>query len=147
MKFLALILACALAVPASVAGQEPPAPPPDRPAAEPGARKAPSPAAELPVSIERIRRKLALAPPSKTAGLKLEYYVEVYGKSPHIDLFTDFDPTTGAVQYGSPTHQEFLTLVTPEEFKSPPADLLTPAVALIKWLAEKGKAKQANPPR
>jgi hypothetical protein len=106
-------------------------------------------AGELPVSVERIRRKLAQAPASKTAGLRLEYYVEVYGRSPHLDLFTDFDPTTGAVQYGSPTHQEFLDLVTPQEFKSPPADLLTPAIALMKWLAEKGreKTKKPDPPR
>jgi hypothetical protein len=96
---------------------------------------------ELPVSIERIRRKLAQAPRATGGGLRLEYYVEVYGKSPRIDLFTDFDPAVGPVQYGSPTHREFLDLVTPEEFRSPAGDLLTPAMALMKWLVERGKKK------
>jgi hypothetical protein len=34
-----------------------------------------------------------------------------------------------------------LQLVTPEEFRAPAADLLTPAMALMKWLGERGKKK------
>jgi hypothetical protein len=148
MKPLALIFVVALLAgpPAAYAGQ--PATTPDAKPRETSST-APSPrsAGELPVSIERIRRKLAQAPPSRSKGLKLEYYVEVYGKSPQLDFLAEFNPTAGAVQYGSPTHQEFLDLVTPQEFKSPPADLLSPAMALIKWLAEKGKTKKTDPPR
>jgi hypothetical protein len=112
--------------------------------------QAPAEPGDLPVSVGRIRRKLAQAPTSKAAGLRLEYYVEVYGKSPQIDLFTNFDPKTGPVQYGSPTHQEFLDLVTPEAFKAPTGDLLTPALALMKWLVDKTtdkSSKKPDPPR
>lgn len=148
MRPFALVLVVTLLAgpPAAYAGQRTEKPH-TAPQETPATAQAAPPPGELPVSIERIRRKLAQAPQSKTTGLRLEYYVEVYGKSPKLDFLTEFDPTTGAVQYGSPTHQEFLDLVTPQEFKSPPADLLTPAVALIKWLAEKGRTKQTNPPR
>lgn len=148
MRPLALVLVVTLlaGAPAAYAGQ-----PLNKPATKPetqGAAKAPL-SSELPVSLDRIRRKLSQAPPSKTAGLKLEYYVEVYGKSPRLDFLAEFDPTSGAVQYGSPTHREFLDLVTPQEFKSPPADLLGGAMALMKWLAEKSsdKSKKSDPPR
>jgi hypothetical protein len=145
-----VLIAVLVAGPVSAAAdQASPEQPAKQQETEPAGSASTQQTAELPVSVERIRRKLAQAPPSKTSGLRLEYYVEVYGRSPHIDLFTDFDPTAGAVQYGSPTHQEFLDLVTPQEFKSPPADLLTPALALMKWLAEKGrdKSKKTDPPR
>jgi hypothetical protein len=133
--------------PAAYAGQ-----PSNKPATKPdtqSAAKAPPPSNELPVSLDRIRRKLSQAPPSKSTGLKLEYYVEVYGKSPRLDFLAEFDATSGAVQYGSPTHREFLDLVTPQEFKSPPADLLGGAMALMKWLAEKSsdKSKKSDPRR
>jgi hypothetical protein len=153
MRPLSLVLIVTLLGPISAsAGQ---AAGESQPPAEPSTNGRPTaaaaqPAGELPVSLERIRRKLAQTPPSRTKGLKLEYYVEVYGKSPQVDLLADFNAETGAVQYGSPTHQEFLDLVTPQEFKSPPADLLTPAVALMKWLAEKGRdksKKKSDPPR
>lgn len=151
MRPLALVLVASLltGLPAAYAGQPAKgrAPTPER--GQLTADEAPQPA-ELPVSIERIRRKLAQAAPSRTTGLKLEYYVEVYGKSPRLDFLTDFDATTGAVQYGSPTHQEFLDLVTPQEFKSPPADLLSGAMALMKWLSDKGSdksRKKPDPPR
>jgi hypothetical protein len=144
---LVLIVTLLTGPPAAYAGQ--PAEKPDtksqqaRPAAPANARPV-----DLPVSLDRIRRKLAQTPPSKTTGLKLEYYVEVYGKSPRLDFLTEFDATSGAVQYGSPTHREFLDLVTPQEFKSPPADLLTPTLALMKWLAEKAsKSKSKSDPQ
>ncbi|MGH9315102.1 MAG: hypothetical protein ACRD1S_18100 [Vicinamibacterales bacterium] len=152
MRPLALVLIVTLlAGPASAYAGQATGEPRARPA-ENGRAKAASdqPVKELPVSVERIRRKLAQAPASKTSGLRLEYYVEVYGKSPQIDIFNNFDATAGAVQYGSPTHQEFLNLVTPQEFKSPPADLLTPAMALMKWLIDKGldkSKKKSDPPR
>jgi hypothetical protein len=148
MRPLALVLVVTLfaGAPAAYAGQ-----PSNKPATKPdtqSAAKAP-PSNELPVSLDRIRRKLSQAPPSKSTGLKLEYYVEVYGKSPRLDYLAEFDATSGAVQYGSPTHREFLDLVTPQEFKSPPADLLGGAMALMKWLAEKSsdKSKKSDPRR
>jgi hypothetical protein len=141
MRSVALVLVVTLlAGPATVYAGQPAEKPATKPQEMPSTTSAP-PDGELPVSIERIRRKLAQAAPSKTTGLRLEYYVEVYGRSPRLDFLAEFDPTTDAVQYGSPTHQEFLNLVTPQEFKSPPADLLGGALALMKWLAEKGADK------
>jgi hypothetical protein len=151
MRFIAAaVIVALLAGPEmSLAAQrQPPATESRQPSSQPAdsSTAAAAPAAELPVSIARIRRQLATRPASKTDGLKLEYYIDVYGKYPKIDLFTDIDPMAGDVQYGSPTHQEFLNLVTPQEFKSPPADLMTPAFALMKWLMEKGK-KKPDPPK
>jgi hypothetical protein len=147
MRVTALALVVALlAVPAGLAAQE------QQPAQAQQAPQLPTPEQveaaqrELPVSVERIRRKLAQQPATRTDGLRLDYYVEVYGRYSKIDLFTDIDTTSGAVQYGSPTHAEFLNLVTPQEFKSPPADLMTPTIALMKWLAEKAR-KKPEPPR
>jgi hypothetical protein len=147
MRSLALVLVVMLlASPLTAHAGQPSEKPATKPEGAQSAAKAP-PSSELPVSLVRIRRKLAQAPASKSDGLKLEYYVEVYGKSPRLDFLAEFDATSGAVQYGSPTHREFLDLVTPQEFKSPPADLLTPTLALMKWLAEKaGKAKKNSDP-
>jgi hypothetical protein len=41
--------------------------------------------------------------------------------------------------YGGMTHQEFLQVVTPQEFKSPPADIGAALAALVKWLSDKNK--------
>jgi hypothetical protein len=148
MRVTALALVVALlAVPAGLAAQDqPPAQAPQQAPSVPTPEQVEAAQRELPVSVQRIRRKLAQQPATKTDGLRLDYYVEVYGRYSKIDLFTDIDTTSGAVQYGSPTHAEFLNLVTPQEFKSPPADLMTPTIALMKWLAEKAR-KKPEPPR
>jgi hypothetical protein len=148
MRVTALALVAALlAVPAGVPAQDqPPAQAPPQAPSLPTPEQVEAAQRELPVSVERIRRKLAQQPATKTGGLRLDYYVDVYGRYSKIDLFTDIDTTSGAVQYGSPTHSEFLNLVTPQEFKSPPADLMTPTIALMKWLAEKAR-KKPEPPR
>ena len=100
MRPLALFLVVTLlAGPAAAYAGQPAERPPVKPESEQPAAAAAQPPGELPVSIQRIRRKLAQAPPSKTTGLKLEYYVDVYGKSPRLDFLAEFDPTTGAVQY------------------------------------------------
>jgi hypothetical protein len=104
---------------------------------------------EIPVSLERIRRELAASQPRTTEarkGLRLEYYVEVFGKAPDIELFIpQTNLTTAPVMYGGMTHQEFISLVTPEEFRSPPADIGGAIAALIKWAAE--RKKNSSPQR
>lgn len=95
-------------------------------------------AEDLPVSLERIQRKLAQAPPSPAgSALKIQYYVEVYGRAPTIDLFANFDLEKGPVPYGGPTHSDFLQLVTPQEFRSPPADFAALAAWLVQRLGKK----------
>lgn len=97
-----------------------------------------------PVSLDRIRRGLVGTPRTRESrrGLKIEYYVEVYGRAPKVDLFTREENLTSApVMYGGMTHQEFLQVVTPQEFRAPAADIPGAIAALIKLLADKQKKK------
>ncbi len=96
----------------------------------------------LPISLDRIQRKLAQRPASSGSGLKLDYYVEVVGKAPRIDVFGEFDVKHGPVPYGGITHADFLSLVTPQEFRSPPMDL----GAFFKWLTDKLDKKKDKQP-
>ena len=106
-----------LAAPAAAAAQEASA---TRAAArEPGAEAPAAEASALPVSLERIKRRMAAV---REAGngrklLNLNYYVDVYARAPSIELFRDFDPDGEAVSYGSPTHLEMLEAVTPREWR------------------------------
>lgn len=93
---------------------------------------------ELPISFDRIQRKLAQQPSSSRQGLKLDYYVEVVGKAPKIDIFGEFDVKKGPVPFGGMTHRDFLDLVTPQEFRAPAMDF----GALFKWLSEKLDKKE-----
>jgi hypothetical protein len=135
-RLLAAILVIGWAVPA-VAQPQPLA----RPAA---AQPLPpvEPVEDLPVSLDRIRAKLAAQPRTaeSTDGLRLSYYVDVFGVAPQLDIFgPDINLTTAPVQYGGMTHREFLDHVTPQEFKSPVADIPSALAALIKWATEKRK--------
>ena len=108
-----------LAAPAAAAAQEAPGTPGAR---APGA-EAPAAAAEasaLPVSLERIKRRMAAvreADNGRRKLLNLNYYVDVYARAPSIELFRDFDPDGETVSYGSPTHLEMLEAVTPREWR------------------------------
>ena len=96
-------------------------------------------AEELPVSLARIRRKLAQAPPSHASLLRLDVYVEVIGKAPAFHIFEGVDLHAGPVPYGAPTHSDLIRHVTPEEFRSPSVPLVAPVMALIKWLSRGDK--------
>lgn len=103
-----------LAAPAAAAAQEAPG--------TPGA-EAPAAAAEasaLPVSLERIKRRMAAvreAGDGRRKLLNLNYYVDVYARAPSVELFRDFDLDGETVSYGSPTHLEMLEAVTPREWR------------------------------
>ena len=135
-KLLTLVAMLACAVPAQ-AGQS-------RSTGQDGVRvaaRSPGEAAPaLPVSLERIRRKLRTAQAVFSSHtLRLEFYVEVFGRAPALDVLKDLELTHGPVPYGAPTHAEFLAHVTPEAFRSPPMDLSAP----LAWLARRltGSAK------
>lgn len=103
---------------------------------------------DIPVSLDRIRRGLAAQPRTREVrnNLRLEYYVDVFGKSPDLQLFApEMNLTNAPVMYGGMTHQEFLQVVTPEEFRAPAADISGAIAALIKWAAE--KKKNSSPKR
>lgn len=131
-KAVAFVLFTTLLAPAEVLAQ-----------ADPARLDSPTMSATDPeptVSLERIRRGLALKARTREshAGLRLEYYIEVYGQAPRLELFTPEENVSASpVMYGGMTHQEFLDVVKPEAFKSPPADLLGALLALIKAGAEK----------
>jgi hypothetical protein len=108
------------------------------------AQQTPADLDKLPISIERIRKRLAEVPASETTGLKLDFYVEVHGEAPKIDVFGDFNFTSGPVRYGSPTHAEFLTLVTPQQFRTPTVDFLSLAMIGAKALAGLEQKRRAE---
>ena len=79
----------------------------------------PLPAEELPVSLERIKRQLDRLPPTRKERslLRLSYYIEVYGRSPRIDIVRGFDVHNGPVPCGAPTHSEMLTAMSSREHR------------------------------
>ncbi len=91
------------------------------------------PAEELPVSLERIKRKLAQVAPAQSSLLRLDYYVEVYGRAPKIDILQGFDVHSGPVPYGAPTHADLLSLILPPESRTPPL-LLLPGIDILGWI-------------
>lgn len=91
----------------------------------------------LPVSLERIRQQLEVAPPSPSSSpLRLNVRIDVYGRAPRFRLFDEtFDVARGPVPFAAPTHAEMLALVTPIEFRAPAVPLL-PLSALLNWLSK-----------
>jgi hypothetical protein len=147
-SFIAAVLAVALvAVPASALaqaqrgtgaspGQQRPVPG----APQAGARaETPAPApADLGIDINRIRKELREIPPVKSALLRYDFHVDVYGQNPKIDFFKDFDLSpNGAVRYGGMTHSEFMDVVTPQAYKAPTADVLGLAMFAVQQMMKK----------
>ena len=91
-------------------------------------------AEELPVSLSRIRRKLAQAPPSRASLLRLDVYVEVVGRAPALKIFEGVDLQAGSVPYGAPTHSDMMRHATPQEFRAPSISFGS-VLALIKQLS------------
>ncbi len=98
----------------------------------------PLPAAKLPVSLERIKRRLDRLTPTheERSLLRLSDYIEVYGRLPRIDLVQGFDVHNGPVPYGAPTHAELLAellaVMSPREFRPAVAKLNS----IIGWTFE-----------
>jgi hypothetical protein len=92
-----------------------------------GARQGPEPAAaaaaappsadSMGVSLKAIRTQLKNAPEEKKptgGGMRYDFFVDVLGTRPPIDFFRDFDLSTkGSVRWGTPTHQEILSAMSP----------------------------------
>lgn len=93
---------------------------------------APLPAVELPVNLQRLKRKLAALPATdaERSILKLNFYLEVYGRAPRINPLDGFDIHTGPVPIGGPSHADMRELWTPQEFSTPAADLSS----VIGWI-------------
>lgn len=111
----ALMLTAALLVPPQAA--------PPRAQAEPAkAETSPQPQVQArdidwPVSLERIQEAISRPPAIKTTGLRPVFRVEIFAKKPTIEDILGPDYLVGPVPYGSMTHQEFLSMVTPAEYR------------------------------
>ena len=106
----AVALGMGLAVPAAAGAQGP-----DAPSAGETVD-----ASRLPVSLERIKRRMAAAEHTREGRrglLDLNFYVDVYARAPAIELLRDFDLDSENVSYGSPTHREMLEAATPREWR------------------------------
>lgn len=86
---------------------------------------APLPAVELPINLERVKRRLEVLPGSEEARsrLKIEFYVNVYARAPEIDPLEGFDIHTGLVPFGSPSHADMMRQWTPAGFDVATVDL------------------------
>ena len=113
MSLTTWVLVSALA--AQSVAQGPGAPPPaeaQAPATPPG---------ELPVSIDRIREALSHPPTIRPDAVQPVFRVEVIGRMPSLEVMLGKEfwkggvaPTPGGAVM---THQEFLNMVTPPEFR------------------------------
>jgi hypothetical protein len=75
----------------------------------------PASAEDLPVSLDRIQRALASAPPSIELKEKNPVFrLEVYGRKPTIEELLGEKFWIGPTPYGGMTHQDFLNMVTPK---------------------------------
>ena len=76
---------------------------------------------ELPVSIEAIQRALNHKPAIRIAEQRQVFRVEVFGRKPTIEDILGKDylkgPTPMAPGGSVMTHQDFLNMVTPDEFR------------------------------
>jgi hypothetical protein len=72
---------------------------------------------ELPVSLARIKEGIAREPAIRAQEKRPVFRVEVIAKSPTIVDILGPDYLTGPAPYGGMTHQEFLNMVTPVEYR------------------------------
>jgi hypothetical protein len=145
------LLAFALAAQTVGTAPQPPAPP------APGATAAAEPQKPqeeggldpdaLPVSIDRIQKRLASPPAIRLDSGKTVFRVEVLGKNPTIEDILGPDFLLGPVAWGGITHQDFLNLVTPRDVSGYAAfsngEALTVAATsfALKWALQKAIRK------
>lgn len=136
MRSIAVLLIAVLTAPASVWAQTQAQPAQGAPAT-PSAETPPTPvdASKLGVSLSRIKRELAqaeaVAATPDDNRLKFSFMVEVVGQAPKINFLEGFS-VDGPLPYGSPTHQEVLDVLTPQEYRSP----VMPFSAIAFWAAQ-----------
>ncbi len=93
----------------------------------------------LPVNLQRIQKAIRQSSSAESReGLRILYQVDVYGRAPALELWTDQDDlVSGPVPHTAPTHNDMLYQMTPQEFRAPAADLGT----VMRWLANKATKK------
>jgi hypothetical protein len=141
MRFTALVLAAVLvALPAGgAAGQS----------SDQQAPKTTTSASPLtnggtqPYSVDRVKRELKQLPPTtiteKHDGLKLAYFIQVFGTAPEIQFFKGVDLKNGPVPFPTPpTHADMLEQMTPQQYRHNVADI----PSLLVWLGQQLKKKK-----
>ena len=93
----------------------------------------------LPVNLQRIQKAIQQSSSSESReGLRIRYQVDVFGRAPVLEFFTNQDDlVNGPVPRSAPTHNDMLYQMTPQEFRAPAADFTT----LMRWLANKANKK------
>lgn len=97
---------------------------------------------KLPIDVARIKEALKDTTfREERDGLRLRYFLNITAPAPPLNIVINPDGTdswlVGPVPHTAPTHKEFMDFVTPQQFRTPPADL----TALLRWLAEKTSKK------
>ena len=91
---------------------------------------------KLGVSLSRIQRGLFIAEARDRQGgdaMHLQFNVQVYGKSPKIEVLKGIDLFNGAVPGTAPSHNQMIEYWTPQIYRTPGL----PISALAFWAAEK----------
>jgi hypothetical protein len=77
----------------------------------------PTASIQLPVSLERIHEAISRPPAIKPSSDRPVFRVEVFSRKPTIEDILGPDYLRGPVPNAGMTHQEFLNMVTPAEFR------------------------------
>ncbi|HTI39869.1 MAG TPA: hypothetical protein VL484_20070 [Vicinamibacterales bacterium] len=72
---------------------------------------------DLPVSIDRIQRALAAPPAISLKEQHPVFRLEIFGRKPTLEDILGEKFWLGPAPYGGMTHQEFMDMVTPKEFR------------------------------
>lgn len=72
---------------------------------------------QLPVSVKKIQKAISRPPAIKTQTDRPVFRVEVFSRKPTIEDILGPNYLVGPVAYGGMTHQEFLNMVTPAEYR------------------------------
>lgn len=72
---------------------------------------------QLPVSVKKIQKAISRPPAIQTKSDRPVFRVEVFSRKPTIEDILGKDYLIGPVSYGGMTHQEFLNMVTPVEYR------------------------------
>lgn len=84
---------------------------------DPGTAQPDAGAIQLPVSLERIQEAVSRPPAIRTGGDRPVFRVEVIERRPTIEDILGPDYLRGPAPASSMSHQEFLNMVTPQEFR------------------------------
>jgi hypothetical protein len=91
--------------------------PPAAPAETPSTEAAASDTNDLPVSLSKIQRALARPAAIRLSSDRIVFRVEVLGRKMTIEDILGPDYLKGPVPAGGMTHQEFLDMVTPQDYQ------------------------------